>query len=158
MKQIILLLAIVALCSADFASDCLDAQNSFRSQVGVSGLTWADDLASSAQSAADSIASSGDFTHSASDGIGENLAAGSSDLGVSGLIGMWGDEGNHFIDGCTFPDCSDTGSWDAVGHYTQMVWAATTEVGCALSSGDDGMDYLVCQYRPQGNEEGQSVY
>ena len=43
------------------------------------------------------------------------------------------------------------------GHYTQMVWKSTAEVGCGMAS-DTGKDILVCQYTPSGNQGGQSAY
>ena len=158
MRQIIILLSIIALCSADFVSDCVNAQNGYRGQYGENGFNWADDLAASAQNWANNLANTNSFYHSGTDGVGENLAAGTSGYyDTNALVKMWGDEGQYFIQGCTFPDCSTTGNWEDVGHYTQMVWRNTNEVGCGIASGN-GMDYLVCQYRPPGNYMGQGVF
>ena len=52
-----------------------------------------------------------------------------------------------------FPDNSRTGEWRDVAHYTQIVWPATTQVGCALASSAT-TDYLVCRYAPAGNKDG----
>ncbi|XP_050562580.1 venom allergen 5.02 [Spodoptera frugiperda] len=41
-----------------------------------------------------------------------------------------------------------------IGHYTQMVWAETTYIGCAMSQTfKDGWNrfYVVCNYGPAGN-------
>ncbi|CAG9841212.1 unnamed protein product [Diabrotica balteata] len=50
----------------------------------------------------------------------------------------------------------------AVGHYTQVVWANTIKVGCALTfytTTDNWNTYLMaCNYAPGGNIVGQSVY
>ena len=57
-----------------------------------------------------------------------------------------------------------------VGHYTQVVWADTTHVGCGKKrcstiTSDSGPsfngrpgDYIVCNYWPQGNYNGYSPY
>ncbi|VDD76757.1 unnamed protein product [Mesocestoides corti] len=51
------------------------------------------------------------------------------------------------------------------GHYTQMIWAKTTEVGCAAQRCDSTMPswnppvyLLACQYKPSGNWNGQKPY
>lgn len=41
------------------------------------------------------------------------------------------------------------------GHFTQMVWNASTSVGCANKSCTDGRSYLVCEYWPRGNYIGR---
>ena len=43
------------------------------------------------------------------------------------------------------------------GHFTQVVWRNTTEVGCAVSRCASGRweNTLVCQYTPPGNYQGQ---
>ena len=47
-------------------------------------------------------------------------------------------------------------------HYTQLVWSATTRLGCgrALWSTADGKHYVlwVCNYAPKGNISGQRPY
>jgi len=54
------------------------------------------------------------------------------------------------------------------GHYTQVVWAETTSVGCgyAICNGrdlvpswtGDNAGYLVCQYSPPGNFVNRAPY
>jgi hypothetical protein len=44
-----------------------------------------------------------------------------------------------------------------IGHYTQMVWKNTKEVGCGTAS-NDNLVVLVCRYSPSGNQLGQSPY
>jgi len=54
---------------------------------------------------------------------------------------------------------------DECGHCTQIIWKATTGVGCAHVScttsspfGSGIWDYSVCDYTPAGNYVGQRPY
>jgi hypothetical protein len=141
------------------AQEILDAHNSYRAQVGVPPLTWSDTLASQALEWAQYLSDNLKFEHSQDrQGVGENLWIGSSGhFSFTQMIQSFGNEQQHFVGG-TFPNVSNTGNWGDVGHYTQMVWKNTTEVGCAGIDGSDGMYRLVCRYSPSGNVIGQSVY
>ncbi len=44
------------------------------------------------------------------------------------------------------------------GHYTQVVWKKTKEVGCAAYSCDDKSQVWVCKYYPAGNYVGKKPY
>jgi len=44
------------------------------------------------------------------------------------------------------------------GHYTQVVWKDTKEVGCAAYQCDDDSQVWVCQYTPAGNYIGQKPF
>ena len=49
----------------------------------------------------------------------------------------------------------------AVGHYTQLVWATSTRIGCGGVKYRDGKFnkfYLVCNYGPTGNWLGEPLY
>ena len=135
----------------------LAAHNGYRKEVGVAPLTWSDDLASHAQEWADYLASLGgeEWKHSEDTGEGENLWRGTSgDYTNTQMVDKWGKEKENFVEG-TFPDVSSNGK--KVGHYTQIVWRKTKEVGCAIASAG-GYDILVCRYSPQGNIKGKPVY
>ena len=59
------------------------------------------------------------------------------------------------VDKAGFP--SDTMS----GHYTQVIWAATTRVGCGrvtCTRQSQQWTLVVCNYSPRGNVLGQPVY
>jgi len=44
------------------------------------------------------------------------------------------------------------------GHYTQMVWKETRELGCAMAVCPDEAQIWVCVYYPPGNYVGQRPY
>jgi len=70
----------------------------------------------------------------------------------------WGTNARE--DGCRKTPNAD-GSLPMCGHFTQVVWATTTEVGCALVDCPKDTawagyrsQFLVCQYNPGGNTAG----
>ncbi len=83
-------------------------------------------------------------------------------MGTSGafnytqMVDSWGEEKKFFING-TFPKVSSTKNWRDVGHYTQIIWQNTNQVGCAITRAG-GNDILVCRYNPPGNWVGELVY
>jgi uncharacterized protein YkwD len=132
----------------------LAANNAYRANLGLPPLRWSDRLAADAQQWAVHLAEIGQLEHS---GPGQNLAmatAGSESLPQ--LVDLWGRERAEFSDG-DFPDISTTGNWMDVGHYSQMVWKTTREVGCGFAE-NDGRDVLVCDYDPPGNVMGERPY
>ncbi|KAI1799015.1 PR-1-like protein [Daldinia bambusicola] len=74
---------------------------------------------------------------------GENLALGCADAGD--CVDMWAHEAVQY-------DFDYPGFTHETGHFTQLVWRDTTDVGCGakLCPGNYGW-YLVCEYWPRGN-------
>ncbi|TAE52566.1 MAG: serine protease [Nostocales cyanobacterium] len=139
-------------------ADILNAHNKYRKEVGVPPLTWSNTLANNAQQWANYLASQGgNLQHSQNTGQGENLWAGTAGyFSYTQMVDSWGSEKQYFVNG-TFPNVSSTGNWYDVGHYTQIIWRKTTQVGCGIARGG-GNDILVCRYSPPGNYMGQKVY
>lgn len=142
----------------DFDARLLAAQNRERTTMGVAPLKWSAPLASEAQVWARYLARTGKFEHSPDDPAaepqGENLWAGSVDqYQPESMVGLWVAEKRHFKAG-VFPDNSRTGHVESVSHYTQLVWANTNQVGCAMERGQEE-DFLVCRYAQAGNVMGE---
>lgn len=133
--------------------------NAERARYGVVPLRWDPALVPGAAQWAAYMAQSGDFNHSPKadrPGVAENLAMGARGyFGIDKLIGTWLAERIMFTPGL-FPNTSKTGNWLHTSHYTQVIWPATTRVGCAMATGR-GNDYLVCRYSPKGNQDGRPV-
>ncbi len=151
-----LTLTLSAPAYADQSSEAelLAAHNAYRASLGLPPLRWSDQLAARAQEWAEHLAEIGALEHS---GPGQNLAmaqAGTQTL--TQLVDLWGSEQGYFTNG-DFPAISTTGNWMDVGHYSQMVWKATTEVGCGFAE-SDGRDVLVCDYDPPGNVMGERAF
>lgn len=138
----------------------LRTHNEARAEVGVPDLRLDQDLSDQALAYAEELASTGRFQHSASGdrpGQGENLWAGTpSAFSFEEMSGAWIDEKRFYIH-ARFPYVSNTGQWQDVGHYTQIIWRDTTRLGCGIATGS-GRDYLVCRYAPPGNVSGQFAY
>ena len=143
----------------DLASSILTVHNAERAAVGVPPLVWSNDLASGAQSWAQNLATTGEFAHDPNrpSGVGENIAGFNPSLGVSAPgegQSLWVDEKKNWQGGVLTPE-----NWYPTGHYTQMVWKDTQEVGCGTGSGDGHpFSILVCRYSPPGNFMGQAPY
>ena len=138
----------------------LAIHNAERARLGLPKLVWNPRLAADAQGWASQLLARGAFEHASPSerrGRGENLWMGTADAWeIEGMVDMFLEERRYFRE-AAFPDISLTGNWTDVGHYSQIVWRDTREVGCALDSGN-GMDVLVCRYFPTGNVSGELPY
>ena len=138
----------------------LRTHNEARAEVGTPDLVLDDDLSAQAIEYAQELADTGRFEHSpqsARPGQGENLWAGTpSAFSYEEMAEAWIEEKQFYVH-MPFPDFSNTGRWQDVGHYTQIIWRDTTRLGCGLATGS-GRDYLVCRYGPPGNVAGEYAY
>lgn len=138
----------------------LVAHNQERLNLGLEPLSWNPALAQSAQRWADYLAASGRFEHAPENRQapeGENLWAGTKGyFAPEAMVGAWIREKQFFRPG-VFPNNSTTGRVEDVGHYTQLVWRATSEVGCAEAS-SVREDILVCRYAEAGNYLGERPF
>lgn len=135
----------------------LSAHNQARRSFGVPAMAWSDQLAAEAMGHARTMARTGIYGHDQTPGRrkkqGENLWRGPRCVfAYDVMVGVMVDEEKLFRPGA-FPNNAVGGDWHAVAHYTQIVWPATTEVGCAVASSAT-TDYFVCRYAPTGNKDG----
>lgn len=85
---------------------------------------------------------------------GENLAEGYTN--ITSAIDAWA------IESSQYKYSPPTGFSEKTGHFTQLVWKATTDVGCGVADcsanlGESGKAFgwfLVCEYWPPGNVVG----
>jgi pathogenesis-related protein 1 len=66
------------------------------------------------------------------------------------VVGAWAGESRNY-------DYASNKCRGVCGHYTQIVWAGTREVGCAVATGG-GRQVWVCNYDPPGNWIGKRPY
>ena len=142
------------------ASRILDTHNAERERLRLPRLKWNPHLEREAAEWARSLGRRGVLEHADGqqrNGTGENLWMGTAGAwNVETMVGMFLDERKHYRHGA-FPDVSRTGNWADVGHYTQIVWRDTREVGCAMVT-SRGNDVLVCRYWPAGNVWGAKAF
>jgi hypothetical protein len=138
--------------------EVLHAHNKYRAQLKIQPLVWSLQLATHAKEWALHLAQTGGrLIHSTGSGEGENLWAGTAGhFSSAKMVDTWGKEKKYFQYGI-FPNVSTSGNWTDVGHYTQIIWRNTTEVGCAKAASGK-YDIFVCRYSPPGNYIGQKVY
>jgi len=144
----------------------LAAHNTLRRNVGaaetqrlgqtvtIPDLTWNPAAAAVAQAWANTLAATNTSDHNPNTGdLGENIYAESgSSPATSGdrAFAGWAAEAASY-------------SWDTnacaseCGHYTQIIWAGTTSVGCGTATAGT-TTYWVCNYAPPGNFTGQRPY
>ena len=101
---------------------------------------------------ADELAKLGRLQHKVEDGMGQNLAYVWSSQGknVTGeqIVSMWYDE----IKDYDFNKATFTSN---TGHFTQVVWVGSKEVGVGISTTPEGKVFVVANYLPAGNMMGE---
>ncbi|MEM9118033.1 MAG: CAP domain-containing protein [Cyanobacteria bacterium P01_F01_bin.56] len=139
---------------SDAARQILNTHNQLRVEVGVPPMSWSSELASIAQSWANELSRTNSFEHSpisgGISGAGENIAAGSN---VDLMLSLWANEKDNYD-----PSTGSCRPGTVCGHYTQMVWRGTTEVGCGVAPHGTYGQVMVCNYRPPGNYRGRPAY
>ncbi len=145
---------------ANHARRILDQHNAERRQLGLPLLKWNRNLEREASDWAQVLTRKGRLEHASRDirnGTGENLWMGTAGVwDVGTMVDGFLDERRYYRHGA-FPNVSTTGKWADVGHYTQIIWRDTKEVGCSVVTAR-GNDVLVCRYWPAGNVWGAKAY
>ncbi|WPB08118.1 uncharacterized protein RHO25_012782 [Cercospora beticola] len=136
--------------SDSLQSQALNSTNEWRSRHMAEPVQWNDTLAEYAHDWAKGCV----WEHSGGP-HGENLAAGFENATLA--IDAWGNEEEKY----NYKKGKFT---EETGHFSQLVWRNTTSIGCAEvecdTDGDKGVQgkYLVCEYNPAGNVQGQFKY
>jgi hypothetical protein len=143
---------------ADFNQRLLTAHNRERAALGVPPLRWNDRLAADARVWANELAATGRFEHSPDEPgqnpQGENLWAGTPRaFSPESMVHLWALEKRDYRPG-VFPNNSRSGDIENVGHYTQLIWRTSRQVGCATAVGAQE-EVLVCRYSEAGNVYGE---
>ncbi|MFT5722413.1 MAG: pathogenesis-related protein 1 [Motiliproteus sp.] len=174
-KSVLPVLAItLSVCTWDMSqafaatpqAEMLAAHNRYRALVAVPALTASSALAATAQAYADTLKTTQGCTstHSHAAGLGENLFWASAlvysngtrkpqDVTPTQVADAWGSEKDHYSYASN--SCA---AGEICGHYTQVVWNTSTQVGCGHATCDDHSQVWVCNYSPAGNWVGKKPY
>ena len=129
----------------------LAAHNAVRARVGMPPLAWSDRLAARSQDWADTLLARRQFIHRPNSAYGENLfEITGATASPAQVVKVWAAESRNYD--YTSNKCSGL-----CGHYTQIVWGDTKELGCAVARGG-GREVWVCNYDPPGNWVGRRPY
>ncbi len=129
----------------------LALHNDVRATVRVPPLAWSDHLAARSQNWAETLLARKQLFHRPQSVYGENLfeihGAGAS---AAQVVNTWAAESRHY-------DNSSNKCRGVCGHYLQIVWRDTREIGCGVARGA-GRQIWVCNYNPPGNYAGERPY
>lgn len=138
------------------------AHNRWRSEVGVPGLKWSDKLADVAQGWADHLAGNNCAMYHSGNGYGENIYKAGPMVWTDGRREVWPVHPRQVVDHWgneSKQRDNATGRCSGVcGHYTQVVWKDTDEVGCGMAVCGNKAQIWVCNYSPAGNVVGEKPY
>ncbi|XP_030329498.1 peptidase inhibitor 16 [Strigops habroptila] len=169
LPPVVLLLTVLELSSDAGASlsdeekkIILDGHNKYRSQVSPPAMdmlkmSWDAELEAFAQAYAEKCI----WDHNKERGRrGENLFAMAPMLDLEFAVEDWNGEEKYYN-----LSTSTCVSGQMCGHYTQVVWASTHQIGCGAKFCEkidgietEGMHLLVCNYYPPGNMKGRKPY
>jgi glioma pathogenesis-related protein 2 len=133
--------------------ETLQHHNTLRAHHCVDAMVLNATLNRLAQNFAEWLAAHNRFEHSKSS-YGENLYWGSSSAGLTNIKGnvavqSWYDEIKDY-------DFNNSTFSMATGHFTQVVWKASKQLGVGIAFANSGRAaYVVANYGPAGNVQGQ---
>jgi len=144
--------AVDQLDLAAFRAAALKQHNIYRAKHGVPPLALSSQLNGVAQQYAEQLARTNQLVHSDNTQLGKNLYA----FGSSGqtlprpeaVVDRWYSEIQNY-------NFNKPGFHTGTGHFTQLVWKSSKELGIGIAQAADGTWYVVANYNPPGNISGQ---
>ena len=134
--------------AGSFVMEVLDEHNRYRAKHDVPPVRWSKELAYDAQKWAQKIAHENQLSHANKEERelkGENICRMSKHHDVADAVRSWYLEIENY-------DFGSPGFSLETGHFTQVVWKGTVEIGLGCSKSNDGkLTYIVARYNPPGN-------
>lgn len=124
--------------------ELLAANNKLRAKHRSPPLKWSQSAASKAKEWASYLADNGTLQHGNHEGMGQNLAYKTGqEFTAQEVADIWYREISNY-------DYNQPGFRSSTGHFTQMVWADSTQMG-ASKMVRGNQSYVVANYSPPGN-------
>ena len=144
-----LLVLPVAGSAAGFEDEIVRSHNSYRAKHGAPALRWNASIASVAQQWAETNARENKMYHRPNNKYGENIywMSGGKVSGTMAVTAWYNEVGQY--------NFAKPGFASGTGHFTQVVWKGSTEIGCGQARDAKGGTYVVCNYNPPGNYTGR---
>lgn len=147
------------------AQEYVDAHNAVRAAVQeppnytgtwmpLPPVTWSPEVAATAQAWAENLRDTNGcgLRHAQNTGYGENLAGGSGKMAPSRAVELWAGEEEDYTYNAKYAFEAGT------GHYTQIVWRTSVQIGCGSATCSNGSTVICCRYSPPGNYIGRAPY
>ena len=164
-KNILCAIVVLTVCEgkdtevgkADIKS-ALGIHNKARKDVRAPALKWSGKLAGDAQAYANLLArKGGGLVHAKTRDQGENLFMGTRIKNpATAASKAWYNEIKDYKHSKLSK--TDFQGGKPIGHYTQMVWNSTKQVGLGMAVAKNGRIYVVARYSPRGNVIGKYPY
>lgn len=159
--------------SIEDQNQVIKSHNHFRQELSLPAIKWSKKLEQSSQNYANKLAKRGCvLQHSGIKNIGENIYWASAltrtrttsdgvvtksktvqTINGTQVVEAWGSEKSDYD--YETNSCQQS---KQCGHYTQMIWRMTTQIGCAKAVCDNSAQVWVCHYSPPGNYVGERPF
>ena len=141
--------AIFADAPSGMNREMLDRHNELREKHGAPAMKWSGEIRQWAQEWAEKIAREDRMYHRQPNKFGENIywISGGTPSGSSVVDSWYGEIKDYRF--------NRPGFSYQTGHFTQVVWKGSLELGCGTARSRRGGLYVVCNYNPPGNYQGR---
>ncbi len=133
-------------------TEILDVHNKYRKIVGSPDLVWSNELEASALNWANSMVEKPQSRIS-NTVYGENVYWGEIGSETKDVVFFWASEVCYYHG----EEITKKNKYK-FERYTQIIWAETTEIGCAMVVNKADREIWVCHYNPKGNVIGEKPY
>ncbi|CAI9104198.1 OLC1v1002827C1 [Oldenlandia corymbosa var. corymbosa] len=142
-----------SMASRSTHQEFVDAHNKVRQPLGLPPVSWSFRVMLYAKAYAEKLRAQNCPMKHSTGPFGENLAKASWNMNATEAVNMWAKEVKDYNYGAN--SCTPGAM---CGHYTQLVWKDSVNIGCAKIKCPDGFTFVTCNYDPPGNYVGEKPY